>query len=419
MPPSTSWSSWRRTSLALVDAIRAAGAEQPILIAAFQPEGFAELTPTLQIDRPNLVYEFAPRYATTRTAADRDRQFGALAQRAPVFINDMDPQLDRPSSECAAFPADPGAATALLQESLAYFDTHAISWTLSSYRPGRMLTEYRYFNWSKLDDGWTCGEVPSHGGIAMILAAHLWSIDPHGLFAVNHVNGGLVLARGGLSTAYGPILAERELAAPAGQPLPLILGNVAVHVTDSRGALHRARLLYTGAGWANITFVVPANAATGPAEIAIVRTDGSRSSAHILIADVAPGFFSSSADARGAADGTVTQRPASGGPATTFAASRCDQGECRALPIPLSEGVLTTLRLAASGLRNAARDARVEVVVAGKPVPVLAFGPADDLGRDQVTVQLPLELRGTGEADLSMTVNGALSNVVRIWCGSQ
>ncbi len=201
--------------------------------------------------------------------------------------------------------------------------------------------------------------------------------------------------------------------------MPLILGNVAVHVTDSRGALHRARLLYTGAGWANITFVVPANAATGPAEVAIIRTDGSKSSAHILIADVAPGFFSSSADARGAADGTVTQRPASGGPATTFAASRCDKGACRAIPIPLSEGVVTTLRLAASGLRNAARDARVEVVVAGKPVPVLGFGPADDLGRDQVTIQLPLDLRGAGETDVSMTVNGALSNVVRIWCGSR
>src|SRR5260370_14032517 len=98
-----------------------------------------------------------------------------------------------------------------------------------------MLSEYSFFNWAKLDDGWTCGESPSRCGIAMTLAAHLWSGDPHGLFAVNHVNGGLVLARGGLATAYGPILAERELTAASGLPLPLVLGNVSDQVNDSRG----------------------------------------------------------------------------------------------------------------------------------------------------------------------------------------
>src|ERR1035441_5167035 len=186
-----------------------------------------------------------------------------------------------------------------------------------------MLTEYRYFNWSKLDDGWTCGEDPSRGGIAMILVAHLWSTSPHGLFVVNQVNGGLVLARGGLTTAYGPILAEREMTATAGQPLPLRLGNVSVRVTDSHGIAQLAKLPYTGAGWSDITVVVPANSAVGPAEVPVVRSDGSSSAARVIVADVAPGFFTASADARGSVSGEVVQRWTDSGQTRTFAASEC------------------------------------------------------------------------------------------------
>jgi hypothetical protein len=263
MQPDSGWSLWQSAMQTLVDAVRSGGAQQPILLAAPESDGFDGLTPQFQVHDRNVVYEATPRYATMRTDADRWRQFGSLSMRAPVLVNDLDPRLDTQSAECPAFPGDPGTATRLVQENLAYFDAHQVSWVLSSYRPGKMLTEYRYFNWSKLDDGWTCGESPSHGGIAMTLVAHLWSGDPHGLFAVNHVNGGLVLARGGLATAYGPILAEREVTAPSGRPLPLVLGNVSVRVTDSRGIARLARLQYTGAGWSDTTFVVPADAAVG------------------------------------------------------------------------------------------------------------------------------------------------------------
>ena len=398
---------------AILAAIRRAGAEQPVLIAGPFQDGAR-----------NVIYQATPRYATTRTDDDRWRQFGSLAARAPVLVNGLDPQLDQKSEECAAFPSDPGAATKLVQENLAYFDARQISWTLSSFRPGKMLTEYRYFNWTKLDDGWTCGETPPRSGIAMVLAAHLWGVDPHGLFAVNHVNGGMVLARGGLATAYGPVMAERETTAPAGQPLPLKLSNVSVRVTDSRGVARLARLQYTGAGWSDITFVAPPNAATGPAEVAVVRSDGSSSAGRVIIADVAPGFFAAYGDARGPASGEVAQRatPQSRDregvvSERRFATSKCDAAGCRAMPIPLSDGVTTTVRLAASGIHYAGPNAVVRVTVGGMAVPVLGFGPVDDVGRDRVTIQLPVELRGVGETDLAMTVNGVLSNVVRINCG--
>src|SRR5260370_2010799 len=198
-----------------------------------------------------------------------------------------------------------------------------------------MLSEYSFFNWAKLDDGWTCGESPSRGGIAMTWVAPLWSGTPHGLFAVNHVNGGLVLARGGLATAYGPILAERELTAPSGRPLPLVLGNVSVRVTDSKGIARLARLQYTGAGWSDVSFVVPADVAVGPAEVAVVRSDGSKSAARVIIADVSPGFFTASFDARRAVSGGVVQRGVGGGQSKSFPPPACHAAHFPHVPLPL------------------------------------------------------------------------------------
>jgi uncharacterized protein (TIGR03437 family) len=232
------------------------------------------------------------------------------------------------------------------------------------------------------------------------------------------VNGGRVLARGGVSTAYGRILADREAWAPGGEPLPLRLANIAVRVTDSRGTAQLARLVYTGAGWSNITFLVPENAAAGPAEVSIVRTDGSSSTAQVILADVAPGFFSSTSDARGPASGEVVQRAPGAAGLKRFAASECTATGCRAVPIPLSTGIETTVRLHAAGLRHAGPHAAVRVTVAGVEVPVVSFGAADNAGRDQVTIQLPSELRDAGETDVTMTVNHIISNVVRIHCGA-
>jgi hypothetical protein len=39
-------------------------------------------------------------------------------------------------------------------------------------------------------------------------------------------------------------------------------------------------------------------------------------------------------------------------------------------------------------------------------------------GNDQLTIRLPDALEGVGETDLYFTVNGQISNVVRINCGS-
>ncbi len=394
---------------ALVAAIRGAGAAQPIVAA-----GFAEGETLPQ--GANLVYQATPRYAAIRTEADRRRQF-ALADRAPMLANDMDPQLDTPSEECAAFPADPGEASKLVESNLDYFDQHHISWTLSQFRRGRMLTDYRSFTWLKLDDGWTCGVSPAGSGIGMLLLAHLWNADPHGLLAVHPPQGGMAVARGAVVTAYGRVLAERQMDAPGVGPLPLALGNVSIRVTDSRGVARRAPLLFTAAGWGEITFLIPENSATGGAEVAVVRTDGSSTSTKVMIADVTPGLWTATNDGRGPVIAQVTQRFANGA-SKTFPAWHCTGAyECRAAPIPLASGVTTTVRLEGSGIRHAGPHAAIRVMVGDVAAPVLSYGPLDQRGRDRITVRLPDALQGVGETDLFLTVDGRLSNVARIHCG--
>jgi uncharacterized protein (TIGR03437 family) len=390
----------------LVAAIRESGARQPVIVA----------DEVKAPDDPNVIYEVTPHYAATLTDGDGRQRFGSAAT-VPVLVNGLDPQLDRPAEECAAFPSDPAEATSLVEANLAYFDEQRISWTLSSFTAGKLITDYRYLTGTKLDAGWTCGkpdEVPA--GLGLVLLSHLWGTTPLGLFTVSYSRGGLVLARGGIATAYGPILADEEMGAH-GPSLPKVLGNVSIRITDSRGVARFAPLLHTGAGWAQINFVIPGECATGEAEVAVVRADGSVSRSKVWIADVAPALFTLIPDGRSAAAGQVTQRSA-GKPNKSFPTWECEQSSCRAVPIPLSPGATTTVRLLGSGFRYAGEHPDVHAIVGGIPAPVLSMGRSTEPGNDQLTIRLPDALNGVGETDLHFTVNGQISNVVRINCGS-
>jgi uncharacterized protein (TIGR03437 family) len=234
---------------------------------------------------------------------------------------------------------------------------------------------------------------------------------------VNGDAGSYLLPRGGRVTAYGPIFAERAHDGGPGPVLPTSLGNVSVRITDSRGARHAAPLLYTGAGWSYLSFIVPDAVAAGPADIAIVRSDRSVSTAHALIADTAPGLASASLDGRGAAKCEAIQRMADG-TTRTSATYRCAGSDCRTLPIPLARGIVTTLRILGTGFRHARSTEDFEVTVGEVSVPVLSFGAVTGLpGRDRITVRLPDSLIGRGETDLYLRACGVLSNVVRIHLG--
>ena len=194
------------------------------------------------------------------------------------------------------------------------------------------------------------------------------------------------------------------------------LGGISIRVTDSHGVSRLAPLSWVGGGWSSVNFLVPVNSASGPAQVMVMRSDGSHTASNFIIADVAPGLWSATSDGRGPAIGQVFQH-FSNGKMTQFPTWNCSKSGCSTVPIPLTRHASTTVRIEGTGFRFTSSTASVHVIVDGIAVPVEGFGPIPNDSHDQVTIRLPKELRGRGEVDLWLVADGALSNVVRINCG--
>jgi hypothetical protein len=95
------------------------------------------------------------------------------------------------------------------------------------------------------------------------------------------------------------------------------------------------------------------------------------------------------------ADGTQSERPLQGAPVDLFASS---------------DKVM--LQFYASGVRDAAE---LRVQIAGQEVPVVYAGAAGHFpGLDEVIVEVPRSLAGTGEVDVVLTADGQTAGPVRV-----
>jgi cytochrome c peroxidase len=381
--------------------IRSTGATQPIITSSVCPVGRVPDPPSSRSPNqpsppkpnpdckggdpiPNLIQEIPLSYNSPLD----------LNLTLPLLATGLDPDLTHTSPACAAFPPDPSSAAQKLENLLTTLDQDHINWTISAMEPGKLVNNYSGYDWTKLDDGYTCGAPFSGAGIGMTLLAHLWHADPHGIFTVNQPAGGQVIARGANASAYGRILADRETLANSFK-----LSNISINVTDSRGVTRPAPLSWTGAGWSSTNLLIPEKSAPGPAEVTVVRTDGSKTTSRIVIANAAPGLWTTTYDGRGPADCQAFQRGAK------FPCSK---------PIPLSANVPTTLRLEGTGFRYATA---VKVFIDGMEMPLQSYGPEPNSSRDQATIKVPDTLIARGEVDVQLIADKHLSNIVRITCG--
>jgi uncharacterized protein (TIGR03437 family) len=159
---------------------------------------------------------------------------------------------------------------------------------------------------------------------------------------------------------------------------------------------------------------VPDEVATGPADVDVVRTDGSVARSKVLIVDVAPALLTHPQDGRSVADAVVTQRMA-GKPPHSFKTWQCTQPTaCDSTPMRLSPQVMTTLRFIGTGFRHARGDAEFRMFADGSELQVVSWDVSLIPGTDRVTVRVPPSLAGAGETDVYCTVNGEISNVVRV-----
>ncbi len=94
---------------------------------------------------------------------------------------------------------------------------------------------------------------------------------------------------------------------------------------------------------------------------------------------------------------------------------QCDASGCVAVPIDLGIDTPVYLSLYGTGIRNRSSLSNVTVTINDVNVPVLYAGPQPEFaGLDQVNVALTLDLRGTGESNVVLVVDGQTSNPVMV-----
>lgn len=149
-----------------------------------------------------------------------------------------------------------------------------------------------------------------------------------------------------------------------------------------------ATLFYTSP--TQINLLVPPETTLGPAAIRVL-SDGPILTAETRVTPVAPSVYS--LNTAGLAAATADTGP-------VFACVP----QCQPVPLP----VPAALSLYATGLRQ---GSRTTATVGGVPVPVLYAGPQPTFpGLDQINLALPGELRGRGEVEILLTVDGVPAN---------
>ena len=222
--------------------------------------------------------------------------------------------------------------------------------------------------------------------------------------------GSLAIAPNSLVTANGLGLAT-SLAGSTPSPFPTSFGGSSVTIIDSAGKSFAAPLLYVSP--TQINFQVPSGVASGAAQVTIASGDGTKSTANVTIAALAPAIFSLNNASLAAAD--VLRVSASGVRTPQLVYAQNSAGAIVANPINLgasSEQVY--LMLYGTGLRSAGTGG-VTATVGAITVPVLYAGPQNQFaGLDQVNIQLPASLAGKGNVNVQLTAGRIAANPVQI-----
>ena len=214
-----------------------------------------------------------------------------------------------------------------------------------------------------------------------------------------------------LASLFGTNLAPGTAQA-LDQPLPTTLGGITLSVTDATGTQRSAPLIYVSP--AQINFVVPDGTVPGASTFSI--TNGGTQTATATVRSVAPALFSMNGTGSGVAAATAIAvqagNPQLQSPVTVF---QCTGSSCVSVPINVGVDRPVYVSFYGTGIRNRSSLANVTVTINGAGVPVLYAGPTPGFtGLDQVNVGLILSLRGSGESNVVLTVDGQTSNGVTI-----
>jgi uncharacterized protein (TIGR03437 family) len=229
--------------------------------------------------------------------------------------------------------------------------------------------------------------------------------------SVSSASGMPNLSADSLATAFGSNLAPSTEIGAA--PYPTNLGGISLQVVDVTGAVRLAQLLYVSPS--QINYLVPAGTAPGTATMNIIDGTGNMLSSTGQIQPVAPGLFTAAGDGSGVVAATAyrlvdLQIP---GPVTVYQCGGTPP-TCQSVPIDVGLDSPVYVTLYTTGLRGRSSDAAVKVTIGGQSIPIRSITSDDDSGAeagvDEIQIVLPLSLRGSGEVEVVISVDGTTSN---------
>lgn len=240
------------------------------------------------------------------------------------------------------------------------------------------------------------GTVLIVGGTNDAAAAELY-VPPLRAVSSASLNG--PLAPASLASLFGSRLATATAAADPLSP-PTSLGGISLRLHDSSGAERFAPLLYVSR--AQINFEVPAGVAPGDISLEIENASTAVAKTVAQVNNIAPGLFAYD-------DNTVVAyglRLEPNGKQTVLSVRDT---------IALDDRPVYLIAYA-TGIRNRSSINNVRCTIGGISMPVEYAGPEGSgvPGLDQVNLRLTSALKGIGNSDLVLSVDGVSSNTVSI-----
>jgi len=242
--------------------------------------------------------------------------------------------------------------------------------------------------------------------------ARYYGTIANGDSVVSAATGSSVVSPESIASYYGTNLTS-DTAQPTTLPLPITLAGISVQVQDSAGATRAAPLFY--ASQTQINFEVPAGTALGEAKFTVTNSSNAVvSTTTANVQNVAPGLFTADSTGKGVAQAQAIHVGVNG-QSSVMPIYQCSGSTCSSTPINLGVDTPTYLELYGTGFRNPSSLSNVSVTINGATVPLLYAGTQGGfVGLDQVDVTVPITMRGTGETNLVLTVDGQIANTVRV-----
>ncbi|MDX2043654.1 MAG: CAP domain-containing protein [Acidobacteriota bacterium] len=188
-------------------------------------------------------------------------------------------------------------------------------------------------------------------------------------------------------------------------PLPLTLSGVTVMVNDIS-----APLLYVSP--TQINYVVPTNVDPGTATVKVMNGGVMVANGTVTVETVSPSIFTILSSGKGVPAAQTTNDGVSFQPVGN------SDGSARALSVG-NTAKPNFLVLYGTGLRRRSSMTNVRVMIGGVQAEVSFLGAHSRLvGVDQMNIKLPEPLRGRGNVDVVVTIDGKTANTVTINIGN-